>query len=355
MAMEDRRQVHDYRFMDVELKDWSQASQLAEAFLAHEHPWVFRGQRDAVWRLASTLERTEQSCGKSLDYLGDDERRMITEFRRIAPVHGFDVSDDVRRDKTEPLEWLTMLQHYGGPTRLVDFTRSFWYAVFFALELVATREWPPFQAVWAVNERMLWNEGMDRIGRRKSYDGQQASQRRRGARIECRERIMLDDRWSKCRLQGGIPPAALPFEPERLNPRMAAQTGCFVFPLMGQKTFEENLFATFGLTPPVQFQAQAYEQALVLAGIWTGVVMLRILLPAGGEKRARGHAMLQSMNITARTMFPGVEGVARSTSEALVPWKRKPSVNARQSASADDEIAPAPTPTPLPPDNDSGV
>lgn len=347
--------MHDYRFMDVQLKDWSQARQLADAFSGHVHPWVFRGQRDALWPLASTLERTEQSCDKSLRYLGDDERRMITEFRRIAPVHGFDVSDDVRRDETEPLEWLTMLQHYGGPTRLLDFTRCFWYAVFFALELAATREWPDSQAVWAVNERMLWKEAMDRIGKRELYDGQQASQRRRGARIECRKRIMLDDHWSKCALECGIPPAALPFEPERLNPRMAAQTGCFVFPLMGQKKFEENLFATFGLTAPAQVQAQAYEQALVPAGIATGVVMLRILLPAGGKNRARGHAILQSMNITARTMFPDVEGVARSISEALVLWKRKPWVNARQSASADSEDAPTPTPTPLPPDNDSAV
>jgi len=347
--------MHDYQFMDVKLEEWPQASRLAEALSAHIDPWVFRGQRDAEWRLKSTLERTERSCGKDLGCLGDDERRMITEFRRIAPLHGFDVSDDVRIDKTEPLEWLTMLQHYGGSTRLLDFTRTFWYAVFFALELAPTPCWPESQGVWAVNERKLWNQGMDRICSRALYDEQQASQRRRGARIECRKRIMLDDRWSKRALDNEVRATALPFEPERLNPRMAAQTGCFVFPLLGQKRFEENLFATFGLEPPVRFQAQLYDDEAVLSGIKTGVVMLRILLPTGQENREKGHAILHSMNITARTMFPDVEGVARSTTKALLPWKPRVSVNATQSASADHESAPTPTPTALPPDSDPAV
>src|SRR5436309_276549 len=32
------------------------------------------------------------------------------------------------------LEWLALMQHYGAPTRLLDFSYSFWIALFFAFE-----------------------------------------------------------------------------------------------------------------------------------------------------------------------------------------------------------------------------
>jgi hypothetical protein len=45
-----------------------------------------------------------------------------------------------------------LIQHHGGPTRLLDFTHSFYVAAFFALER-ATED----VAVWAVNLDRLEN------------------------------------------------------------------------------------------------------------------------------------------------------------------------------------------------------
>jgi len=43
------------------------------------------------------------------------------------------------------IEWLALIQHYGGPTRLVDFTYSIYIATYFAVE-----ESDCDAAVWAL-------------------------------------------------------------------------------------------------------------------------------------------------------------------------------------------------------------
>lgn len=35
---------------------------------------------------------------------------------------------------TDYMEWLALMQHYGAPTRLLDWTYSFWGAVLFAIQ-----------------------------------------------------------------------------------------------------------------------------------------------------------------------------------------------------------------------------
>ena len=61
------------------------------------------------------------------------------------------------RENSSPnskLAWLAAMQHYGAPTRLVDFTESFYVALYFAIEAFSGKEKTDF-AIYAIDYRAL--------------------------------------------------------------------------------------------------------------------------------------------------------------------------------------------------------
>jgi hypothetical protein len=75
--------------------------------------WVFRGQGNECWPLCSSLERLEATDKP------EAEIAVLSEFQRKAITHlqPHLVPEDV-------FGWLALMQHYGAPTRLQDWTRS---------------------------------------------------------------------------------------------------------------------------------------------------------------------------------------------------------------------------------------
>ncbi len=96
-----------------------------ENFAQSHDGWLFRGSRPD-WKLETSLERTSRRCGVAQD---EYERSIVPEFQRHAHTYLVRVPEI-----TDTLEWLALMQHYGAPTRLLDFTYSFWIALFFAFE-----------------------------------------------------------------------------------------------------------------------------------------------------------------------------------------------------------------------------
>ena len=102
----------------------------------------FRGHGDARYRLIPSLYRSPEGVKEN----ADDELR--TEFeRRALPM----IADRPPRNEWE---WYFVMQHYGAPTRLLDWTDSGLVALYFAL--TSWKEAPDGEprrrpAVWALN------------------------------------------------------------------------------------------------------------------------------------------------------------------------------------------------------------
>ena len=81
-------------------------------------PW-FRGEEDETWELKPTLYRNH-----NLNYY---ERELTRDFKNQAYSL---LSNNFPKNE---FEWLFLMQHYGLPTRLLDFTESSLTALFFAI------------------------------------------------------------------------------------------------------------------------------------------------------------------------------------------------------------------------------
>jgi hypothetical protein len=215
-----------------------------ETFATVHRGWLFRGMRDPNWPLETSLERASKRCGKSsVEY----EQRVVREFRRHAHTFLHRIPNEMNE-----LEWLALMQHYGAPTRLLDFTRSFWIALFFAYETAETE-----CAVWALDPTSLG----DKTGR----DFNDVL-RENIANGRHRESTLFED------------------VPYYTNERLAIQQGTFVFSLDVAQRFHDLFIKN----------QKVYDQLTVN----------QTLFP---EIRAR----LNEFNCNSRVLFPGIDGYAK--------------------------------------------
>ena len=91
--------------------------------------WIFRGMGDARWDLDSSLTRVlKRSTWPHSDGRAA-ERSAIGYFKQQARGELRDPPDNLNL-----WGWLALMQHYGAPTRLLDWTMSPFVACYFAYE-----------------------------------------------------------------------------------------------------------------------------------------------------------------------------------------------------------------------------
>ncbi len=95
-----------------------------DAFLKPGQEFWFRGHADAGWNLVPSALRY-QSVGEREQALS-----LVSEFRRSAPLR---LPREELPASSEELQWLALAQHYGVPTRLLDWTENAAAALYFAV------------------------------------------------------------------------------------------------------------------------------------------------------------------------------------------------------------------------------
>jgi hypothetical protein len=232
--------------------------------------WAFRGQCEAAWSLFSALSRYLVSFRVHPDAWRAQESRMLRIFKRKA--HQFlshipDPDDD--------FQWLALMQHHGAPTRLLDLTWSPYVAAFFALER-ATGD----AAVWALNPAHISYASSVTLRDGHTIHPQAMDPRESG---NLRRYFLSEE---------------VPFlwigEPYIMNPRLTAQSGTFAVPGT--------------LSQPVEVILSHYPHPQD--------TLVKLILPST-QVRNHGLRELYRMNITYATLFPDLDGLARSLAYEL--------------------------------------
>jgi len=217
--------------------------------------WAFRGERDERWPLYSSLSRYLQNFGVARAAWPEQEERILRIFKRKA--HQFVPQPP---DPSDDFQWLALMQHHGAPTRLIDYTWSPYVAAFFALERTLGDG-----VVWAMNPARINSSRSPEPGR---LDPRVKGNFRRHFLKGTHRFIWMG-------------------EPQTMNRRLIAQSGTFAVPGVLDVPIEEIL-------------SDADRENILAKFVLTNAV------------REVGMRELYRMNITYATLFPDLDGLAKS-------------------------------------------
>lgn len=226
-----------------------------ERFRTHH---AFRGLSDADYRLETTLMRLGGAYS-------DLERHLVRNFRKYAH------SDVVERDSH--WHWVSVAQHYGLPTRLLDWTNS----PFVALHFVTANleRFHQDGAVWVVDYTAV---------HRLAPPILREQLQREGANVFTVEMLSRTIDSFERMQEIAETPFALFFEPSAIDQRIYNQYAFFSVASDNQLALDDWLAA----------HPEVWRQ---------------IIIPA--ELKWEVRDKIDLANINERTLFPGLEGLCR--------------------------------------------
>lgn len=270
---------------------------------------VFRGQSDKEWPLESAYLRYHQKRNPV------PELGILRSFVSQAAVYTRDIPDS----EDDYVSWLSLMQHYGTATRMLDVTRSQYVALFFAVMGMMGRNEKADGAVWVMktfaSDLAFYNAVMTSLecpclDTRRAPDVQ-ALEEHKGLGWRFANQFIVADalqdfyeveddvvRPHVCRMRpfldsGGV----VHVVPRKMNKRQTAQAAEFLVPITLRKTFEDNLFS-----------------ASVEDGRRVVPETVKIEIPY--ELIGVCLKKLEEMNITYQTLFPDLTGLARRVNDS---------------------------------------
>lgn len=246
----------------ISIQTWGQFIDLISRF----DGWIFRGQEDANWSLDSSLSRYLAQYIPDAREWPIREERALRIFRRKA--HNF-LDDPTVLD--DDLRCLALMQHHGARTRMLDFTKSPFVAAFFAL-CDAKNDC----AVFALDTPKLWRKSPvhDLDLTRSTIDPRAKGNFAKYFLPNAHELLWVG-------------------EPRQMDRRLVAQSGTFVVPGVLNKTLDQ-----------------------VIDNYPTDQGMIKKII-LSQSMRFEAMQALYRMNITPSTLFPDLDGLARSMAYEL--------------------------------------
>ena len=231
---------------------------------ASRQPYIFRGRSDRAWTLEPTLKRAIEPTGSRQAAL-DIEKRLEQEFTSRAHMH---ISAYLAESTKDRADCWAMMRHYGAPTRLLDWTSSPYVAASFACASAPKTD----GVIWCVHVQML----------------------------------------NGC-VNGATPPARLP--DGELGPAFFDADGPSKVVAIGRSTQIDRMLARQGsftiCTDPLADHADAMNLAATADNPSPAMKLV-----IGSHLKRDILRQLRVMNISAASLFPGLEGLARSLHDA---------------------------------------
>jgi hypothetical protein len=236
--------------------------------------YVFRGHASAAWkRLAPSLHRVlgnKRSPGEQIRLEAAAIRAFRRHARSLLHVSELDYFNRI-------LDSITLMQHYGAPTRLLDWTLSPWVACYFAVRDHDDDD----AAIWAFNRDELESA---------NHQHRRAHSRAFGRFTDLVSAASVED-WAWSAVRAGTYIST--FRYEYANPQMGAQQSLFT--ISGTLGDDHN---------------DALERWLPEK--WQTV---RVIISKAHKLPLRQQ--LFRMNVGALNLFPSIDGVGRYISEAV--------------------------------------
>lgn len=262
-----------------EVRSWPEFMTLQQRFAGERgRLWMYRGQPDTTATLRTSLERALARFELPIERQEELERLLLREFRR----HYHRYTPDVPAED-DTLRWLALMRHHGAPVRLLDLSYSPHVALFFALDGVAHGE---SCSMWAIDHQWCV-ERASALLPRPAWDAFQEDPW--GGKTGPTVRQLFATRTQ----------VAVPMNPFYLDARLAIQQGVLLAPL--------------DLSVDLETVLQRMDTPAQLCGN-----VRRLVLHCVGDFLESALGELARMNVTHTTLFPGIDGLARSLENMVV-------------------------------------
>lgn len=265
-------------------------------------PCIFRGQSNSSWNISTSIERIIPYFDKYSSLLRKSELDVLTDFQRHAANY-----IEYKPEINNYIDWLSLMQHHGAPTRLLDFTRSIYIAAFFASE-----NYTDSAAIWAIKKKPINDFLSKQTNMRSTPWSSVADENYRREYVNKSIKDSLD-----CSLDLSIPKVfdkhIIYVEPYIVHKRLSAQQGVFLFPNDITSSFHDNLAAIFNCSTFDPNKPALTEEYNPDTNNFLSLIkydLIKIII----NKKAQLNILneLKKMNITAETLYPGLDGYSRS-------------------------------------------